>query len=65
MECCTWVEPEWGGVFNGARHRVPSLEIIKEGIQMDNLILNYYNHPKSYFVLGRAPSCDIILEHPV
>lgn len=61
-----WIEPQWGGFVIGDRHQPTAIfEVIREGVQMEPLILNFDAHQKSYFLAGRSPLCDLRLEHPV
>nr|CAG4634644.1 EOG090X026V [Alona affinis] len=50
-------EPKWSGLCGTTKF---GLEILKNGIIIQHLDLAL----KAYFVIGRLPVCDIVLEHP-
>ncbi|XP_072407250.1 kanadaptin [Chiloscyllium punctatum] len=51
-----YVEPPWGGLAEAPY----SFEILKNGSIISDISLN----SKSFYVVGRLPTCDISLEHP-
>ncbi|XP_078398834.1 kanadaptin isoform X1 [Cetorhinus maximus] len=51
-----YVEPPWGGLAESPY----SFEILKNGSIVSDIGLN----SKSFYVVGRLPTCDISLEHP-
>lgn len=48
-------EPSWGGLSKDKF----SFEVLKNGVIIDTIDLT-----KSFYIIGRLPSCDITLEHP-
>lgn len=48
-------EPSWGGLSKDKF----SFEVLKNGVIIDTIDLT-----KSFYLIGRLPSCDITLEHP-
>ena len=51
-----YLEPSWGGI----PAQPYAVEMIKNGSLVETLPLR----DKSFFVIGRLASCDIVLEHP-
>lgn len=49
-------EPVWSGVVDSAY----SFEVLKSGVIVDQINLN----TKSFYVVGRLSTCDVIMEHP-
>ena len=49
-------EPAWSGIPEGHYF----LEVLKNGCIVKTINLN----EKAYFVVGRLPVCDIVIEHP-
>ena len=49
-------EPSWGGIPDQEYY----LEVLKNGTIVDTIHLK----DKSYFVIGRLATCDIMMEHP-
>ena len=50
-------EPRWSGVCTDLEY---GLDILKNGVIIDNIKLT----GKSYFVIGRYKTCDLVFEHP-
>ena len=57
VDVVNYKEPKWSGLCGDTTF---SLEIIKNGIIVQNEDLTL----RPYFVIGRLPACNIVLEHP-